>query len=53
MELVPDGTIKAFNSARGFGFIARPKAPDLFFHITDVNNPDQIVGWCNYNFCGY
>jgi uncharacterized membrane protein YsdA (DUF1294 family)/cold shock CspA family protein len=27
------GTVKAWNDARGFGFIARRDAPDLFLHI--------------------
>lgn len=28
------GTIKAYLSDRGFGFIARGDLPDLFFHVS-------------------
>lgn len=30
------GTVKWFNPDRGYGFIARPDADDLFFHINAV-----------------
>jgi len=36
------GYIKVFKVARGFGFISRSNATDLFFHISDVANPDAI-----------
>ncbi len=38
-----DGNIiKTFNHDRGFGFIKRHKDTDVFFHISEVSNPDQI-----------
>jgi cold shock CspA family protein len=30
------GTIKAVRLERGFGFISRPQAPDIFFHCRDL-----------------
>ena len=39
---MPNGRIKAYNSDRGFGFISRGQDRDLFFHISDVINPDEI-----------
>ena len=30
------GTVKWFNSARGFGFIARENAEDVFVHHTEI-----------------
>jgi CspA family cold shock protein len=39
---LPDGYIKAFKVNRGFGFISRGDGTDLFFHISEVANPDAI-----------
>jgi CspA family cold shock protein len=38
----PDGYIKTFKADRGFGFISRDDEADVFFHISDVANPDAI-----------
>ncbi len=32
------GSIKRFYQDRGFGFIKREMAPDVFFHVRDVRN---------------
>jgi len=29
------GVIKNFMPERGFGFIGRPRCPDLFFHVSE------------------
>ncbi|GAI96726.1 unnamed protein product [marine sediment metagenome] len=41
-EKVYRGTIRAYNEKRGYGFIARyeGRQADLFFHVTDLLNPD-------------
>lgn len=35
-----EGTIKYFNSNRGFGFIHVPGEPDRFFHISELKDPE-------------
>ena len=42
--------IKFFREDRGFGFIARPDEPDLFFHISKVVNPEAIEIGANVTF---
>ncbi|GAI80044.1 unnamed protein product, partial [marine sediment metagenome] len=39
----PDGFIKTFKADRGFGFISRDNGADVFFHISDVTDPDAIA----------
>lgn len=39
----PDGFIKTFKPDRGFGFISRANESDVFFHISEVANPDAIA----------
>jgi CspA family cold shock protein len=36
-----DGTVKYFNSNRGFGFIHVPGEPDRFFHISELKGPES------------
>lgn len=36
------GTIKWYNSTKGFGFISRHNKPDLFFHITSLLKPKSF-----------
>ena len=38
---VETGTVKWFNNAKGFGFISREGAPDVFVHHTAI----QMNGW--------
>ena len=33
---MPDGTVKWFNEAKGFGFITQASGPDLFVHHTSI-----------------
>jgi cold shock protein len=41
------GTVKFFNTARGFGFIKAESGEDVFMHVTelrdDVRENDQVV----------
>jgi CspA family cold shock protein len=30
------GTVKWFNSSKGYGFIGRPNAPDVFVHFSSI-----------------
>lgn len=32
------GSVKMINKDRGYGFIRRESAPDLFFHVTECAN---------------
>jgi cold shock CspA family protein len=36
-----NGTIRNFNPERGFGFIERPNARPLFFHVNDVQTREE------------
>ena len=38
------GTIKMYNSDKGFGFIIRQGTPDILFHIRDVLNAADGAG---------
>ncbi len=33
---MPNGTVKWFNDAKGFGFITQENGPDLFVHHTAI-----------------
>ena len=45
------GTIKFFNSEKGFGFIIQEDNSEIFFHVSDVKmstqdlHPDTIVSY--------
>jgi CspA family cold shock protein len=33
---MPNGTVKWFNDAKGYGFITQQNGPDLFVHYTSI-----------------
>ena len=33
------GTVKFFNTTKGFGFITKEDGSDIFFHISEVQGP--------------
>jgi CspA family cold shock protein len=39
----PEGHIKSFKEKRGYGFIAVQEGADLFFHVSEVINPEAII----------
>ncbi len=38
------GTVKFFNSTKGFGFITQDEGNDLFFHISEVQGQEPNDG---------
>lgn len=38
------GTIKFFNSSKGFGFITRDNGDDLFFHVSEIQGEEPRDG---------
>lgn len=36
------GKVKFFNSLKGFGFITRKNANDIFFHINEVDGHEEL-----------
>ena len=38
------GTVKFFNSTKGFGFITQDEGDDLFFHISEVQGQEPNDG---------
>lgn len=38
------GTVKFFNTAKGFGFITQDEGDDLFFHISEVQGQEPQDG---------
>jgi len=41
---VSQGTIKFFNSGKGFGFITQDSGKDLFFHVSEVQGQEPRDG---------
>lgn len=37
------GVIKTYQAEKGFGFIAPDAGPDVFFHVTDLIDPNITV----------
>ena len=40
MSDLTTGTVKWFNEAKGFGFIAQENGPDVFVHFSSINSPN-------------
>ena len=38
------GTVKFFNTSKGFGFITQDEGDDLFFHITELQGQEANEG---------
>ena len=38
------GTVKFFNTSKGFGFIKREDGQDIFFHISEVQGTEPKDG---------
>lgn len=38
------GTVKFFNTSKGFGFITQDNGRDIFFHISEVQGPEPQDG---------
>lgn len=38
MSTITTGTVKWFNSDKGFGFIAQQSGPDVFVHFQQIKN---------------
>ena len=38
MSTITTGTVKWFNSDKGFGFIEQQSGPDVFVHFQSINN---------------
>lgn len=41
---MPNGTVKFFNTEKGFGFIQQESGDDMFFHHSEVNGGDLHEG---------
>ena len=40
-QIMPSGTVKWFNHAKGYGFIKPEEGDDLFVHISNVDDADK------------
>lgn len=38
------GTVKFFNTTKGFGFITQEDGKDLFFHVSEIQGPEPQDG---------
>ncbi len=38
------GTVKFFNTGKGFGFITQEDGKDLFFHVSEIQGPEPQDG---------
>jgi cold shock protein len=41
---VSTGTVKFFNTGKGFGFITQDNGSDLFFHISEIQGQEPQEG---------
>lgn len=45
MSTITTGTVKWFNSEKGFGFIEQQSGPDVFVHFKSIVNTGGYKSW--------